>query len=142
MGVCYAFVSASLRNRCGVEAMLTGSRSVVPLIRKCAVLLLAFSVFGFGLQARLAAYNRCPPNPSAAKISTEKRSGAVLQAVEQKDDSPNPLDRLEFAFLLSGFWHQPIVQPAKEQAEISLRDPRRSDLNVVYSVHGPPTTIL
>jgi hypothetical protein len=119
--------------------MFSHVRSVVPLIRKCALLLLAFLVFGFGLQARLAQYKSDPPNPTSAKISTEKHS---LQVLAERNETPNPVDRLALAFFFSGNRMRPTPQPVAERAEIGLSNPTRFDLNGVYSLHRPPPTVL
>jgi len=122
--------------------MLSHVRSIVPLIRKCVLLLLAFSVFGFGLQARLAQYKPSPPNPTAAKISTEKHSAQVLKVLAERDETPQPADWLAKALLISAIRMRPIPQPVTQQAEIGLSNPTRFDLNGVYSLHRPPPTLL
>jgi hypothetical protein len=122
--------------------MLSDARSVVSLLRKCALLFLAFFVFGFGLQARLVQYWPSPPNPTASKISTEKHSAQVLKALDKQDEPANSADGLAFALFLMGFQAAPTLQSASEQAAIRLSDPRRLDLNGVYSSHGPPPTLL
>jgi hypothetical protein len=122
--------------------MHSNVRPMVSLLRKCALLFLAFFVFSFGLQARLSQYWPSPPNPTASKISTEKHSAQVLKALDKQDESANSTDRLAFALFLMGFQAAPTLQSVTEQAAIRLSDPRRLDLHGVYSSHGPPPTLL
>ncbi|AEU37324.1 hypothetical protein [Granulicella mallensis] len=122
--------------------MLSNARSAVSLLRSCALLLLAFSVFGFGLQARLAQYQPYPPNPTAAKIATEKQSEKVLKVLAERDQAPQPIEWLAHAFSLSGVLIQPISPSVIAQAEIRLSNPTRFDLNGFYSLHRPPPTLL
>ncbi len=122
--------------------MISNARSTVLLLRKCGLLLLALSVFGFGLQARLAQYKPCPPNPTAAKISTEKHSARALQVLAERDKAPRPADRLASATFFNGARTQLIPPSASERARIELCDPRKLDANHVYSLHGPPSILL
>jgi hypothetical protein len=122
--------------------MHSNMKSIVLLVRKCALLFLALFVFGFGLQARLAQYQTSPPNPTAAKISTERRSAQVLKSLDKRDETPTPTYRLAIAFLLSGIQVRSIPQSVIERAKISLSDPRRLDLNGAHSLHDPPPTSL
>lgn len=122
--------------------MLSDARSVGSLLRKCALLFLAFFVFSFGLHAKLAQYWPSPPSPAASKISTEKHSAQVLDALDKQDEPANSTDRLAFALFAMGFQAAPTFQSVGEQAAIRLSDPRRLDLNGVYSLHGPPPTLL
>jgi len=122
--------------------MFPSMRPVVLLIRKCALLLLAFSIFGFGLHARLAQYKPFPPNPTAAKVSTEKRSEQVLQALAARDEDLQTAGRPAFTFSLEGIRIRPVFQLATEQAKIGLSHPMRLDLNGVYSLHLPPPSSL
>jgi hypothetical protein len=115
---------------------------MVSLLRKCALLFLAFFVFSFGLQARLSQYWPSPPNPTASKISTEKHSTQALKALDKQDESANSTGGLAFALFSMGVQAAPTLQPVSEQAAIRLSDPRRLDLNGVYSSHGPPPTLL
>ncbi len=66
--------------------MLSDTRSVGALLRKCAFLFLALSVFCFGLHARIQAYTTANSNLTASKLSTEKHSAKVLKALE--NDAP------------------------------------------------------
>jgi hypothetical protein len=122
--------------------MLSNVRSVGALIRKCAFLLLAFSVFWFGLHARLGAYKSSPPNPTASKISTEKHSAEVLRVLDKQAEPASDVAVLLFGFFLHGLHLQATPRPLGELAKISLSDPRRLDLAGIYCLHGPPSTIL
>jgi hypothetical protein len=122
--------------------MFSKMRSVVPLVRKCALLFLIFSVFSLGLQAKLALYKSSPPlNVAAAKVSTEKRSAQVLSALEKRDETHHPTDKLAFSFLQSIIVSRPSPNSGAEQAEIALLYPTRLDNSGIYSLHRPPPTL-
>ena len=122
--------------------MLSKVRSVVPLVRKCALLFLVFSVFYLGLQAKLALYKSLPPlNVAAAKVSTEKRSAQVLSALEKRDETHHPTDKLTFSFLQSIILSQPSPNSVAEQAKIALLYPTRLDHSSIYSLHRPPPSL-
>ena len=121
--------------------MLSNVRSVGALIRKCALLFLALSVFWFGLHARL---QNCASveNPTASKISTEKHSAEVLKALDKQHSPAEDLNSLVLGFFLRGLHSAVTPLPLGELARIELTDPRRLDLGGVYSLHGPPATTL
>jgi hypothetical protein len=121
--------------------MLSNVRSV-GAIRKCAFLLLALSVFWFGLHARLEAYKPAASNIADSKISTEKHSTEILKALDKQDSPADDLNALVLGFFLRGFHSAVSPLPLGEIARIELADPRRLDLGGVYSLHGPPATTL
>ena len=121
--------------------MRSNVRSVGSLLHKYAFLFLALSVFWFGLHARLQTYKSVPENPTASKISTEKHSAKVLEALDRQAEPANDLVVLAFGVFLSGF-HLQVSLPLSELAKIDLSDPSRLDLAGLYSSHGPPSTIL
>jgi hypothetical protein len=121
--------------------MRSNVRSVGSLLRKCAFLFLALSVFWFGLDARLEAYKSSPPNPTAAKISIEKHSARVLESPDKQAEPDNGLVVLALGVVLSGFYLQP-SPPLSELAQIELSDPSRLSLTGLYSSHGPPSITL
>ena len=121
--------------------MHSNVRPMVPLLRVSALLFLAFSVFGFGLHARLAQYKPSPPNPTSAKISTETRAAQALKAIDKHIASADGIDRLAFAYRVSKLQQPPRLQTAGEQARIDLSDPMRVDLHGVYRLHGPPAIL-
>jgi hypothetical protein len=121
--------------------MLSNVRSVGSLIRKCAFLFLAVSVFWFGLHARLQSYKSTPENPTASKIATEKHSAKVLQTLDRQVQPDSEIAVVVLGFFLAGFSSQ-LSRPLSELARIDLSDPSRLDLAGIYSSHGPPSTIL
>jgi hypothetical protein len=121
--------------------MLSNVRSV-GTFRKCAFLLLALSVFWFGLHSRLEAYKRAASNISDSKISTEKHSAQVLKALDKQDSPAADLNALVRGLCLWGFHSAVTPLPLGELARIELADPRRLDLGGIYSLHGPPATTL
>jgi hypothetical protein len=117
--------------------MLLKVRSFVPLIRKLALLFLAFTVFSFGLQAKLSLYHPIStPNTSAAKISTERYSAQVLSALERPVGVPSPWDEFDLTIRLNSI--APALDSVAQRAEIVLWHPGRFDLHGVFSLHRPP----
>jgi hypothetical protein len=122
--------------------MSSDARSVGALLRKCAFLFLAFSVFCFALHARIQAYTTATSNLTASKISTEKHSAKVLKALEKEDSPTDDVDALILHIFLRGFHADATPQPSSELAKIELADPRRLDLGGIYTLHGPPANNL
>jgi len=117
--------------------MLLKVRSSVPLIRKLALLFLAFTVFSFGLQAKLSLYRPLStPSTSVAKISTERYSAQVLHALEMPEVVPSRWDNFDLVFRVNSV--VPVLDSVTQWAEVILWHPRRFDLNGVYSLHRPP----
>jgi hypothetical protein len=117
--------------------MLLKVRSFVPLIRKLALLFLAFTVFSFGLQAKLSLYRPIStPNTSAAKISTERYSAQVLNALERPDGVSSCRYEFDLVFLVNNI--APSLDAVAQRAEIVLWHPGRFDLHGVFSLHRPP----
>jgi hypothetical protein len=117
--------------------MLLKLRSSVSLIRKLALLFLAFTVFSFGLQAKLSLYRPIStPNTSAAKISTERYSAQILNALERPDEAPSPWDEFDLAIRVNSI--APALDSVAQRAEIVLWHPGRFDLHGDYSMHRPP----
>src|ERR1700728_4317422 len=83
------------------RTMLKRHNSVIPLALKCALFFLAFSVFNFGLQAKLSLYHPdpsgAPPISSMAKLSTERHSACPLASLERQDLSRVTPESLRFA---------------------------------------------
>jgi hypothetical protein len=117
--------------------MLLKVRSSAFLIRKLALLFLAFTVFSFGLQAKLSLYRSIStPNTSAAKISIERYSAQVLNALERADGVPFLWNEFDLAFLVNNI--VPVLDSVAQRAEIVLWHPGRFDLHGVFSLHRPP----
>ncbi len=98
--------------------MRSNVRSVGTLLRKCAFLFLALSVFWFGLHARIQAYTTGASNFTASKLSTEKHSTKVLKALEKEDTSTDDVDALILSIFLRGFYSDATPQPLSELAKI------------------------
>ena len=116
--------------------------STVLLLHRCIFLLIDLAVFVFGLQARLAQYKPCPPNPTAAKIAVERRP-TLLSVAEAHTDDPAPSNKLrsELDLVL------PMYPPGRRAAfsgvlaaSVALGNPIRFDLNGAYFLHRPPPT--
>ena len=118
--------------------MLSDARSVGALLRKCAFLCLALSVFWFGLHARIQAYTSATSNLTASKLSTEKHSAKVLRALEKEDAPTDDADALIVGIFLRGLHAEVTALPPGQLAKVELADPRRLDLGGIYSLHGPP----
>jgi len=122
--------------------MLFKARSFVSFPCKIALLFFAFAVFSWGLQAKLELYK--PPVKQKiliAKLSTEKRSAKVLQALERRDTTPEHSHKLVVALYLNDIWTDPTPWPAAEEAEIALSHPGRSDLRSIHSLQLPPPSL-
>jgi len=122
--------------------MLSNARSVGALLRKCAFLFLALSVFGFGLHARIQVYTKATSNLTASKLSTEEHSAKVLKSLDKGDNPADDVNTLILGAFLRAFHSQMMPRPLGELAKIELGDPRRLDLAGIYSLHGPPPTTL
>ena len=123
--------------------MLLKTRSFVSFPCKIALLFFAFAVFSWGLQAKLELYK--PPAKQKiliAKLSTEKRSTKVLQALERRDTVPEHTHKLVLALYLNDIWTDPLPWAAAQEAEIALSHPGGSDLRSIYSLQLPPPSLL
>lgn len=115
------------------------ARPFAALIRRCAFLLLALSVFVLGLQARLALYQSVPSiNVTSAKISTERQTAQVLRSLEEREESHEPADKLSVALLLSGVYLQHAGLSRLEETQLSLTSPMRPALRRDNTLHLPP----
>ena len=122
-------------------AMPKHKGSVGVFLHACAFLFLGLSVFCFGLYTRLEAYKAMPSNIANSKMSTEKHSAESLKALEMQESLPDHLHALVLGFLLPAY-DLKIAPPPSELARIELADIQRLNLGSVYSLHGPPLTIL
>lgn len=109
---------------------------------KCALILLMFAVFAWGLHAKLSHYN-----PSSSKDATTTTTKLLTdKTVEHSDDAyaqdvaDDPGQRIEVPS--SSVVHvMPFPQMAIHQAELSLCNSCRYDLDGPNSMHLPPPTI-
>ncbi len=118
-------------------------RSMITLIRKGAIVLLAFAVFGLGLHARLEAY-KCPStfNPTSAKISTEKHSEQLLNEVlKVHSETKGFVSALAFSLGWSSIFAEQNCNRIIQTAEIRLFFPTRYDQKGDYSLHRPPPSL-
>ncbi len=117
-------------------------RSLVFLIRKSALLLLALTVFGLGLHARLEVYKRASYfNPTSAKVSTEKHSEQLLHALQEHQQLPDSLSVLAYGLLWSRVYAEHYCNPVVEPVAISLFSPTRYYQKGDYSLHRPPPSL-
>jgi hypothetical protein len=122
--------------------MLSPMRSMFLLIRRCALLMLAFSVFALGLQARLAlCRSSAPMSVTSAKVSTEKRSAQVLESLEQRDEATHPSDRDVVAELIARAFVIPVFESLTDRAEIGLFAPTRLERSGNDTLHRPPPSV-
>lgn len=122
--------------------MLSNARLVGALLRKCAFLFLALSVFGFGLHARIQVYTKATSNLTASKLSTEEHSAKVLKSLDKEDNPADDVNTWIPGAFLRAIHSVMMPRPSGELAKIELGDPRRLDLAGIYSLHGPPPTTL
>jgi hypothetical protein len=122
--------------------MLFQIRSSVSFIGKVALLSLAFALFSWGLQAKLELY-KSPANQKVlvAKLSTEKKSTKLEQALTQRDTSPKPTHTAAFVLHPLSPLTTPISWQLVQQVEIVLLHPGRLDLQGIYSLHRPPPSL-
>jgi hypothetical protein len=118
-------------------------QTAAPFALKCALLFLAFSVFGFGLNAKLSQYraNQSPDTVAAAKLSAEKRtaqSTVVTKVVKEPREEASRF-RL-FAFTV---FQNVISSPAFKlhQVEVSLCNPCRCDSRSPSLMNLPPPAL-
>jgi hypothetical protein len=122
--------------------MLLEARSLITLIRKSAILFLAFTVFGLGLHARLELYKSSSSfNPTSAKVSSEKHSAQILKGLEERHEVQDFTDKLAFGFVLSSIRVEPICNSITHAAEIGLSSPIRFDLSGDFSLYRPPPSL-
>jgi hypothetical protein len=122
--------------------MLLEARSLITLIRKSAILFLAFAVFGLGLHARLELYKSSSSfNPTSAKVSTEKQSAQTLKGLEGRREVQDFTDKLAFGIVLSSIRVEPICNSITQMVEIGLSSPTRFDLSGDFSLHLPPPSL-
>jgi hypothetical protein len=105
---------------------------------KFALLLLATSVFGWGLQAKLSLY-KTPESPSTvivAKLLTERRSAQAMETLEKAIQR-----NMAWNIILLLFAFQAILIPSFRfhQVEVGLCKSCRWDLQS-YLIQRPPPT--
>jgi len=119
-------------------------QTIPPFALKCGLLFLAFSVFSFGLSARLSLYrvHQSPGTVAAAKLSADKRTAAqssvVLKVVKE------PLAFAETLRLVAiAASHDVVSSPAFmfHQVEVSLCSPCRFDSRSSSLMNRPPPTL-
>jgi hypothetical protein len=119
-------------------------RSMITLIRKGAILLLALAVFGFGLHARLEAYKSPPSkfNPTSAKISTKQHSEQLLnEGIKEQSKAKGFVSMLAFGLGWSSIFAEENCNPIIQTVEIGLFNPTRYDQKGDYSLHRPPPSL-
>jgi hypothetical protein len=118
-------------------------QTAAPFALKCALLFLAFSVFGFGLNAKLSLYKKhqSPDTVAAAKLSTEKRSAQSTVLVKVLKE---PLASAKILRLMAfSVFHNAISSPAfrLHQVEVSLCKPCRCDSRSSSLMNRPPPAL-
>jgi hypothetical protein len=106
-----------------------------PLAFECALLFLAISVFGWGLQAKLSCYNSdsgsSTSTRSVAKLSTEKGSDRTVASVEHQDRPRLTWESLHFA--AAAFMQQGNHVPPAYLSQLGP-EPR---IPGQFNLHGP-----
>jgi hypothetical protein len=118
----------------------------VPVALECTFLLLAISVFGWGLQAKLSVYRTKPGKFASpiymAKLATEKSTALTVAIVDNKEQCRPALGRqhlTHFAFWLIGN-HFPTT--VVSQPEPGPRIPGRYNLYGSNLMRRPPPVLL
>jgi hypothetical protein len=127
----------------GRRWMLKRTQADATFALKCALLFLAFSVFGLGLNAKLSLYKaqQSPETVAAAKLTTEKRtaqSALVLKVVREPLASSGT-----WTFIALTAFHHILTSPAfrLDQVEMSLCSPCRGDSQSSSLLNRPPPTL-
>jgi hypothetical protein len=108
---------------------------------KCALILLMFTVFAWGLHAKLSHYN-----PSSSKDASATTKLLTDKTVEHSDDAyaedvaNDPGQRIKVAGFLA-IHIMPFPQIALYQVELSLCNSCRYDSDGPNIMHLPPPTI-
>lgn len=117
----------------------------IPLAFECALLFLAFAVFGWGLQAKVSSYfgdaGATTSTRSMAKLATEESSARTVAAVKHQDESRLAGESLHFAAAA-------LVQQGKDVPAVYLSYPRpvrrvsgRYGLHEPYFMRRPPPAL-
>ncbi len=113
-------------------------KPIVPLALECALLFVAASVFGWGLQAKLSLYhaNRGESASTSymAKLSTEKSSARAVAAVDNQDQRRLTWESLHFSAVVFSLLGNDIAPASLSHPEPGPRSPGR------YNLHGPDLT--
>lgn len=123
--------------------MLKRTQADATFALQCALLFLAFSVFGLGLNAKLSLYKarQSPETVAAAKLTTEKRtaqSSLVIKVVKDPLASPET-----WKFIALTAFHDILSSPAFRlgQVETSLCSPCRWDSHRSSLMNLPPPAL-
>jgi len=123
--------------------MFKQPRSVAPFALKCALLFLAFAVFGWGLHAKLSLY-KAPQSPSTAtvaKLSTEKHSAQTLASLEKHHSMHGVSRILKLVSLAASIRVSWSSSFRFHQVEVSLCKPCRCDLQGPDFMRHPPPAL-
>lgn len=109
---------------------------------ECALLILAVSVFGWGLQAKLSGYNgdsgTSVSTKTMAKLSTEEVSTRAAASVWHQDRPRLTWESLHFAAVASMQQGNHVPPAYLSQCEPGPRVPRRFELHSPGLMHRPP----
>lgn len=118
--------------------MIWKVRKMLSNTRNLLLLLLAVSVFSWGLQAKLALYSATSTTGSnVAKLSTERHSIETVRSLEERDETPHP-DKLTVPTFCGKLLATHCFRTITEEAEISLTAPNRVKRTGIYTFHRPP----
>ena len=123
--------------------MSSQSRLADTFVFKCALLLLAFSVFAWGLHAKLSLYNTTQSSyvSSVAKLSTEKRAAQTMASIERAAELAGVWEWIALFSLLSSFHLISLPTIRFHQIRLSLCRPCRCDLQAPDLMHRPPPVL-
>ncbi len=112
-------------------------------IWKLTLILLAFSVFSLGLQAKLALYKKNPDlRIAAVRLCTEKPAKGALEVTDASERTDFDLKFLAFVAFRRSFDVQRFPYTVVQYAEAGLSDPNRFTLHVVHSLRRPPPFLM
>jgi hypothetical protein len=118
-------------------------RPKIAIATKCALLFLAFSVFAWGLHAKLSLYQAAqnPSTATVAKLSTEKRSAQTMASLEKAVKPDSTWETVKLISLAVSLQMIAIPSFRFHQVEVSLCRSCRCDLQGPDIMHRPPPTL-
>lgn len=118
---------------------------IVPLALECALLFLAGSVLGWGLQAKLSLYHTNPGESAStsymAKLSTEKSSARTVTSVDGQNQRRLTWESRHAAACVFSLLGHDVTPANLSQPEPGPRIPGRFNLHGPDLMHRPPPVL-
>jgi hypothetical protein len=118
---------------------------IVPLALECALLFVAISVFGWGLQAKLSLYHTNPGESAStsymAKLSTEKSSARTFASVDSRDQRRPTWESRHFTTVVFSLLGHDATPANLSHPEPGPRNPGRYNLHGLDLMRRPPPVL-